>query len=555
MSPIAVSGRASIVNKRWKITAILGGIVLLVSPGGVCRAQVAFQQTNLVSSVSGLAPVTDGNLKNPWGVSFSSSGPFWVSNQVTKIATVYDGAGAPFPVGSPLLVTIPTLGGSPSGPTGLVSNPTSDFQLTPGNPALFLFANLEGTVLGWNPAVNPTTAVISVLSTDGAVYTGLALGNNGSGNFLYAADAANAKIDVYDTNFSMTSVGGSFIDPILPAGFTPYNIQNLGGTLYITYKNDSAGGGIVDAFDLNGSFLRRISANSAGGPLDSPWGLALTPASFGPFGGALLVGNFGDGLINAFDPLIGSFLGQLLDAQGDPIGNAGLRGLSFGNGGNGGDPNTLYFTAGIVNESEGLFGSIGAIAATVTPTQHSTATPTAAPPTDTPTRGPTNTASPVPPSSPTPTPSSNPPPPPTPTPANAPPDCSAARASLSQLWPANHEFVPITISGVTDPDGDHVSVTIAGISQDEPVKDAGTGSGSTCPDGTGIATGTAQVRAERGANPRTLGDGRVYHVGFTADDGRGGTCRGAVTVCVPHDQRPGATCVDGGPVFDSTVCP
>ena len=144
---------------------------------------------------------------------------------------------------------------------------------------------------------------------------------------------------------------------------------------------------------------------------------------------------------------------------------------------------------------------------------------------------------------------------PTPTPTNARPDCGAARASLSQLWPPNHKFVPISISGVTDPDGDPVSITVAGISQDEPVKETGTGSGSTCPDGRGVGTATAHVRAERAGNPRIPGDGRVYHIGFTAGDGRGGTCRGAVTVCVPHDQRPGASCVDGGPLFDSTVCP
>ncbi len=353
-------------HRRW--LAVLGGLALLLLFSGVCWADLIFEQTNLVSSVPGLAPVNDPNLKNPWGISFAPTGPFWVSNQATGTATVYDDAGQPLPSGTPLVVTIPTVGGAQSGPTGQVFNPTSDFQVTSGSPALFLFANLDGTISGWHPAVNPTAAVVVVnqQATD-AVFTGLALGNNGSANFLYAANSANAQIDVYDGNFALTSLAGSFTDPGLPAGFTPYNIQNLEGTLYVTYENELTGGGIVDAFDLNGNFLRRVSANGDGGPLDDPWGLALTPASFGPFGNALLVGNEGDGHISAFNPLTGQFLGQLLDINGNPIANTGLWGLTFGNGGLGGDPDVLYFAAGIENEREGLFGSIRPVAAVPEP--------------------------------------------------------------------------------------------------------------------------------------------------------------------------------------------
>ncbi len=337
--------------------AILGALALLLSLSGVCRAEpIIFEQTNLVSSVPGLAPVNDPNLKNPWGVSFAPTGPFWVSNQETGTATVYNGAGTPLPTGNPLVVTVPTFGGSPSGPTGQVFNPTSFFELQPGAPAIFIFATLEGTIAGWNPAAG-TLASTQVIET-GSVFTGLALGNNGSGNFLYAADSASNQIRVYNGSFSLTSLAGSFTDPNLPAGFTPYNIQNLEGTLYVTYENETAGGGIVDAFDLNGNFVRRISANGDGGPLDDPWGIALTPPSFGPFDGALLIGNEGDGHISAFDPLTGQFLGQFLDAQGNPIANTGLWGLTFGNGGLGGDPDVLYFTAGIENESQGLFGAL-----------------------------------------------------------------------------------------------------------------------------------------------------------------------------------------------------
>ncbi len=259
--------------------AALAAFVLSLAP--LQPGAAVFEQTNLVSSVSGLASHTDANLKNPWGIAFSATGPFWVANQVTNKATVYNGAGQPFPTSTPLVVTLVTSGG----PTGLVFNATSDFQLFTGGAATFLFATLSGSIEGWNPG-HGTMTEVRVLATDGASYTGLAPGNNGSGNFLYAADTANNKIDIYDAQFQKTSVAGSFTDPVLPAGFTVYNIQNLAGTLFVTYENESAGGGIVDAFDLNGNFLRRVTANAAGGPLDSPWGLVIAPASFGPFGGA-----------------------------------------------------------------------------------------------------------------------------------------------------------------------------------------------------------------------------------------------------------------------------
>ena len=325
----------------------------------VAQAAPLFEQTNLVSSVPGLAPVTDPNLKNPWGIAFGPTSPFWIANQVTSTATVYNGAGQPFPPGSPLVVTIPTAGSSPAGPTGVVFNPTGNFLTggVVGPPAVFIFSTLNGTLAAWHPT-NGTTAVTPAAATDGAVYTGLALGNNGSGNFLYVADTKNAKIDVYDGNFSKVTLAGSFTDPGLPAGFRPYNIQNLGGKLLVTYENEASGGGIVDAFDLNGNFLSRVSGNSAGGPLESPWGLALAPASFGDFGGALLVGNEDDGHISAFNFATGDFLGQLLDTSGNPVANPGLWGLTFGNGGEGGDPNVLYLVAGIEDEQQGLFASL-----------------------------------------------------------------------------------------------------------------------------------------------------------------------------------------------------
>jgi uncharacterized protein (TIGR03118 family) len=215
-----------------------------------------------VSSVPGLSPVTDPNLKNPWGVAFGPTGPFWVANQVTSTATLYNGTGQK----QPLTVTIPTLGGG--GPTGQVFNDTSDFALATGGKALFLFANLDGSISGWN-AAQGTSAQVQVTGT-AAAYTGLALGNNGSGNFLYAADALGNKIDVFDGAFTPTTLAGAFVDPSLPAGFTVYNVQKIGQTLFVTYENETTGGGVVNAFDFNGVLLRRVTSNGSGGPLDSP---------------------------------------------------------------------------------------------------------------------------------------------------------------------------------------------------------------------------------------------------------------------------------------------
>jgi uncharacterized protein (TIGR03118 family) len=329
----------------------LGALVIGVLAPSLAQA-VGFVQTNLVSDVPGLAANLDANLKNPWGISLGPMSPFWVSNQVTGVTTIYNGSGAP----QPLVVTIP--GGDP---TGQVFNSTPDFNLSTGGKAIFLFATLDGNIAGWNSTLG-TTAQTPVLGT-GAVYTGLALANNGSGNFLYAANNAGSSIQVFNGAFAPATLAGSFTDPGLPSGFTPYNIQNLGGTLYVTYENEAEGGGVVDAFDANGNFLRRISANSAGGPLEAPWGLAIAPAGFGEFGGALLVGNEDDGRISAFDPTTGAFLGQLLDENGQPIANTGLWGLTFGNGVTGGDMDTLYFAAGINEEVNGLFGSIRPLAA------------------------------------------------------------------------------------------------------------------------------------------------------------------------------------------------
>jgi uncharacterized protein (TIGR03118 family) len=328
-------------------------------------ATAAYVQTNLVSDIPTFAAFTDPNLKNPWGIASSPTSPFWVSNNGTGTSTLYNSLGQPFPVASPLVVTIPPAPGGT--PTGQVFNGGSDFQINPGQPARFIFATESGTIAAWNPAANATNAITKVdNSASGAVYKGLAIGSTASGNFLYAANFASGAIDVFDKSFTPTSLPGSFTDPNLPSGYAPFNVQNLDGTLYVTYAVrglngddvSGAGNGIVDAFDTNGNLLRRVAT---AGALNSPWGLALAPLGFGEFGGALLVGNFGDGVIDAFNPITGLLLGTLLDVTNNPIVNDGLWGLRFGNGGNGGSLNTLYFTAGLNDEQDGLFGSIAAV--------------------------------------------------------------------------------------------------------------------------------------------------------------------------------------------------
>jgi uncharacterized protein (TIGR03118 family) len=343
----------------------------------------AFHSTDLVADTATPADSTgksyaapekvDANLTNPWGMSFSSSSPFWVSNQHSNTSTLYagdrtqpDGTISPITVNA-LVVSVP------GGPTGQIRNNTTDFKLQNGTNSSFIFDTLGGSILAWG-GTSPAESEVTVM---GASYTGLANGSNASGNFLYAANHATGKIDVFDKTFTKVSLTGGFEDPNLPPGtaYHAFNIQNLGGTLYVAYdKVVTVGGvtdrehdGIVDAFDTNGNFLARVVT----GGVNAPWGLALAPADFGPFGGDLLVGNFGfgDGKINAYqlDPTTGAgtFVGNLTDANNNPIAIEGLWAIAFGNGGSAGDTNALYFAAGIgrtgpnsFGAAHGLFGSI-----------------------------------------------------------------------------------------------------------------------------------------------------------------------------------------------------
>jgi uncharacterized protein (TIGR03118 family) len=326
-------------------------------------AAAGFVQTNLVSDLPGVAAVTDPNLVNPWGLASSATSPIWVSDNGTGVSTLYNGAGQPFPIASPLVVTIPPAPGSPTGttsaPTGVVFNTTSGF-----GGSHFLFATEDGTIEAWTSGTSAAIAADS--SPAGAIYKGLAL--DGASSRLYATNFHAGTVDVFDTNFSPVNLPSAFTDPTLPSGYAPFGIQILGGLLYVTYAQQDASGeddvagpghGFVDVYDTNGVLIHRLISNGA---LDSPWGLALAPAGFGSFGGDLLVGNFGDGQINAFDTITGAFQGALQDPLGNPISIEGLWGLRFGNGGNGGNQATLYFAAGIAGpddiEDHGLFGSL-----------------------------------------------------------------------------------------------------------------------------------------------------------------------------------------------------
>jgi len=320
-----------------------------------------YVQSNLVSNGAVPAANTDPNLINPWGLAFSATSPFWVSDQGTGVATLYSGAG----VAIPLVVSIPSGSTPPTGPTGQVFNsaPTGSFPVS-GTSAKFIFDTLSGTIDAWNAG---TTAAVEA-TTAGAVYTGLALDNASTSYYLYAANSAGTgSIDVYDSNFNKVTLSGDFVDPNAIAGYVPFNIQNIGGTLYVEYAELGPTGipiagstGYVDEFDSSGNFITRLTS---GGALDAPWGITLAPATgFGTFSGDLLIGNFGNGEINAFNPTTGAFLGTLTNASGAPIVNQYLWALDFGNGGTGFSSTSLYFTAGVNNQTGGLFGSIAAVA-------------------------------------------------------------------------------------------------------------------------------------------------------------------------------------------------
>lgn len=304
------------------------------------------------------AQITDTDLVNAWGISHSPTGPFWISSNGAGVSTLYQvNPATQVTTKLPLVVSIPGDGSV----SGQAFNGSSGF-----NGDAFLFVSEDGTVSGWRSSLGTSAEQLSAASSS-HLYKGITIGAIGSDQYAYIANFGSGAIDIFKGSAGAADLTGHFTDPTLPSGYAPFNIQNLAGTLYVTYAQQVAGSrdeahgsglGFVSAFDLNGNFLRRIASE---GTLNAPWGLALAPSSFGDVAGSLLVGNFGDGTINAFNPLTGSFLGQLRAADGSVLAIDGLWGLIVGNDGNAGSSQRVYFTAGPDDESHGLFGVLTAV--------------------------------------------------------------------------------------------------------------------------------------------------------------------------------------------------
>ena len=333
-------------------------------------ANDVYSMSKLVSDGSVAAPTTDHDLVNPWGIAFAASAPVWVANNGSQTATVYDGTGIKLSTS----VAFPAGQNGPANPTGVVAYGGTAFVISKGSasgPARYIFDGLDGTLLGWSSAVDAANAIIAYDDGNGgAVYTGLAMATNAGGaTQLYAADFHNNKIDVFDDTFAKQPAGG-FTDSTLPAGYAPFGIQALTvqsqTLLYVTYAMQQAptdheamtgaGLGLVDVYDTQGNLKNHLIAT--GGKLNAPWGLALAPTGFGGLANALLVGNFGDGWINGFDPSTGAFIGTVNDASGQAIATPGLWGIAFGNGSSNQKTGTLYFAAGISSQAGGLYGRI-----------------------------------------------------------------------------------------------------------------------------------------------------------------------------------------------------
>jgi uncharacterized protein (TIGR03118 family) len=318
------------------------------------NAENSYTMTVLQSNES------DANLVNAWGISRSGGSPWWVSNNGTSTSTLYNGAGTALS----LIVTIP------GAPTGTVFNGSADFKVTVDavtgpKPARFLFATDTGHIAGWNTV---GTAAIDAASTPDSIYLGLAIGSSGGKNYLYAANFNNARVDVFDGAFGLVHLTGDFTDPGLPGGYAPFGIQAIGNEIFVAYakQNDDGdeevhgeGLGFVDAYGMDGTFHARVASQ---GDLNSPWGMAMAPAGFGKFAGDLLVGNFGDGRINAFKQTADGWEphGVIKGTDHRPISIDGLWGIGFGNDANAGPSTTLFFAAGPEDETEGLFGTITA---------------------------------------------------------------------------------------------------------------------------------------------------------------------------------------------------
>jgi uncharacterized protein (TIGR03118 family) len=379
-----------------KLRAMIGCLALVIATAGQASAKHMsgeYAQTNLISDIAGLAMVTDKNLLNPWGLAFLPGSPFWINENNAGFSALYFADAVPFSMLPSVTIPPPPPSTSIGTPTGIVGNifvgsgafeiPNPADATTPFGPSLFIFDTEDGTVEAWNAAPfvspglpDPLIAEIVVDNSDGgadtgAVYKGLALGSNtANGPLLFATNFRSGKIDVFDTNFQTPSpaLTGSFTDPEVQQGFAPFGIQNINGQIWVTYakqdkfKHDPVnkpGHGFVSVFDTDGNLLQHFAQH---GHLDSPWGLVMAPMTFGRFAGDILIGNFGDGLINAFDSKSGHWLGSVSGQHGRPLVNDGLWSLTFGGAlnsdGTASSADTLFFTAGLNDENDGLFGSI-----------------------------------------------------------------------------------------------------------------------------------------------------------------------------------------------------
>jgi uncharacterized protein (TIGR03118 family) len=355
------------VSSSFNHTLVVGALSGTLSIGALAQTSSTYVQTNIISDGATVqALVTDPTLIDPWGVSVGPA--IWIDKAGNGSVAVDTAAGIVAASSLPF-VTIPAAASTsaPGSPSGTVYNGNSAIFDVPGSTsALFLFGTVDGTIAAWNVS-SGAQAVTVVNNSTKASYTDIALDTNATGTFLLAANFKQGSVDVFDSTFAPHALAGSFTDPTLPTGYSPFGIHSIGGNVYVTYAQVStttfesigAGLGYVDEFDNNGNFMTRVAGQ---GVLNAPWGMALAPAGFGSFGGDLLIGNFGDGVINAFDPKTFALVGSLNSSAGTPIANIGLWEIFFGqNSGQTttlGDPNTLYFAAGINGEKGGLFGSV-----------------------------------------------------------------------------------------------------------------------------------------------------------------------------------------------------
>jgi uncharacterized protein (TIGR03118 family) len=354
--------------RNWKDPAGMAALALTFTLiAASCALAQHYTITDLTANNATTAPAAanfDSNLVNPWGMSRSSGSPWWISDNGTGLSTLYDTTGAP----KSLVVTIPAPNGQPGGtPSGTIYNYTGQFDVAAGLSAIFLFVTEDGTISGWNPGANATSAILKVNHTGSAIYKGIALATTPQGPRIYVTNFQSGAVEVYDGNFQHVSVKNGFLDANLPPNYAPFGIQNVGGNIVVTFahrrpgstdEDHGPGRGFVDVFDTSGKLLLRLQH----GPfLNAPWGIALAPGDFGPFSHRLLIGNFGDGWIHAFNALSGKLEGALLDPTGYPIAIDGLWGLSFGGENtNSGLATELYFTAGPNDEGDGIFGKITA---------------------------------------------------------------------------------------------------------------------------------------------------------------------------------------------------